>query len=74
MQSRRNSNAIRCIIDVILMQNLDAIRTDLEMHLIILKLDQNINQKPDQTRSKLDAIQMQFRCNIGAILMQLDAL
>ena len=30
------------------MQNLDAIVTESEMHIITSKLDQNINQKPDQ--------------------------
>ena len=39
------------------MQNLDAIVTESEMHLITSKLDQNINQKPDQ-QINLDAIQM----------------
>ena len=58
------------------MQNIDIdIVTESDMYLIQSKLDLNINQKPDKkTRSKLDAIQMQFRCNIDAILMQLYAL
>ena len=48
MQSRCNADAIRCIIDIILMQNLDEIVTKSEMHLITSKFVQNINQKPDQ--------------------------
>ena len=48
MQSRYNADAIRCIIDIILMQNLDEIVTKSEMHLITFKFVQNINQKPDQ--------------------------
>ena len=35
-------------LDVIWMQNLDAIVTESEMHIITSKLDENINQKPDQ--------------------------
>ena len=48
MQSRCNADAIRCIIDIIQMQNLDAIVTEFEMHIITSKLDQNIDKKPDQ--------------------------
>ena len=50
--------------------NQDAILTKCEMHPITSKLDQNINQKPDQqikTRSKLDTIRIQFRFNLDAI-------
>ena len=47
MQSRANADAIGSIFDVIQMQNLDAIITESEMHLITSKLNQNINQKPD---------------------------
>ena len=53
--------------------NQDAILTKSEMHPITSKLDQNINQKPDQqikTRSKLDTIRIQFRFNLDAIQMQ----
>ena len=67
IQSRCNSDAIRCIVDVFQMQNLDAIRTDSGMHLITSKLDPNIDQKPDQkiknqikTRCNSDANQMQY--------------
>ena len=35
-------------LDVIWMQNLDAIVTESEMHIITSQLNQNINQKPDQ--------------------------
>ena len=48
MQSRCNADAIRCIIDIILMQNLYEIVTKSEIHLITSKFVQNINQKPDQ--------------------------
>ena len=74
---RCNSDAMRCIIYVIQIQNLDLIRTDSEMHLITYKLDENINQKPDQQTKiqiKLDAIPMQFRSDKDKILMKLDAL
>ena len=39
------------------------------MHPSTSKLDQNINQKPDQqikTRSKLDTFRIQFRFNLDA--------
>ena len=35
-------------LDVIWMQDLDAIVTESKMHIITFKLDENINQKPDQ--------------------------
>ena len=55
MQFRFNPDAIltqldasqmhhRCILDA----NLDAVITESEMHLITSKLEQNMNQKPDQ--------------------------
>ena len=40
------------------MQNFDGILIESEMNLITSKLDQNINQKPDQQQINLDAIQM----------------
>ena len=52
------------------MRNSDAIVTESEMHIITSKLDENINQKPDQqikTRSKLNTIRIQFRFNLDAI-------
>ena len=77
MQSSCNYYAIRCILDVIQMQNLDAIVTESEMYLITSKLDQNINQKPDQqinnqikTRYNLDA--MVCECYIHLISSKLN--
>ena len=49
MQSRFNQMHL----DAISMRNSDAIVTESEMHIITSKLDENINQKPDQ-QIKLD--------------------
>ena len=52
MQSRCNSDVIRCIIYANLDANLDAMITESEMHLITSKMGQNMNQKLDQLIKK----------------------